>query len=117
MKNTVAFYFIWMGITLVVGCFVGQWEGWEEWASPCVVSGVLLLLAAGMLRGLRVARIASVGVCTFVSISALAFVVFLGLFLFLTIVAAFGIPLIGLLHPRCRRECNRTLRSTESREK
>jgi len=108
MKGAVAFYFIVIGITQVGG---GYSLPWQEWAWSCVVGGVLLLLAVGMLRGVRVARIASIGVCTVVLTISVALAVISRRSGFLMIGVAFGIPLIGLLHPRCRRECNRTLRS------
>jgi hypothetical protein len=107
MKTTLAFYFACMSIIQAVG---GSFKTWDMCVVSFILIGVPLVLAIGLYAGLRVARFSAIAVCAVGTGAALVMGLVVGSYLLVLPAAASGIPLVGLLHPRCRKECHRDLR-------
>jgi hypothetical protein len=114
MNKALAFYF---GIIAVYDAFGLNWSNASTvvYALPLLV--VWLALALGLYRRYRFARVAAVGVCVMLVGVCIVSWFTAGFPYFILIGGAlFGLPLVGLLHPRARTEFARPLRTASTRQ-
>lgn len=112
MSKALAFYFAMMGIYQAVGTSSGPFAGRIEMVLEVVGVVVWFVLAVGLYRRYRAARMVAILVCTVMACTGIILWLISGFQQHFLLMGAivFGLPLVGLLHPRARTECVRSLR-------
>ena len=111
MSKALAWYFAMFGIYQVVGASLGPFDG-RETVYEVVGIMVWFALAVGLYKRYRAARIAAVGVCILMAGTGVILWFISGSQHYLLLIGAiaFGVPIVGLLHPRARTEFVRSFR-------
>ena len=105
MSRALTVYFVFIGVVDTVGAWL-DWLAGGITACRAVSIAVWFALAAGLYGKYRAARIAGIGICTIAAGAGIIWWLASGFqhYLFLLAAIVFGLPLVGLLHPKARTE-------------
>ena len=111
MSKALAFYFAMLGIHQVIEASSGPFDG-SETVYEVVSIVVWFALAVGLYKRYRAVRIAAVAICTVMASIGIILCFTSGFQQYFLLIGtiAFGLPLVGLLHPRARTEFVRSFR-------